>query len=65
MNVELTHKLEFKTNREPTIQELFAMLKTAEQQGFPPETPVYVNAGTDDRDHDYYFRATIGRQEAP
>jgi hypothetical protein len=60
MNVTQTHKLEFRNNQPPTINELKGVLAVAEKAGFSGDTPVYIRAGTDDRDRDYYFVATIG-----
>lgn len=63
MKVELTHKLEFKADAPPMISELEAMIQTALKDGFPRDTPVYIRAATDDRDHDYTFYASIGKPE--
>ena len=60
MQVELTHKLEFRLGCQPMISELEGMIETALKDGFPRETPVYIRAGTDERDHDYSFYASIG-----
>lgn len=63
MKVELTHKLEFRTNTPPMISELEEMIGAALKDGFPRDTPVYIRAGTDERDHDYTFYASIGKPE--
>lgn len=65
MNAKLTHKLEFTLAAQPMLSELEVMIETALRAGFPRETPVYIRAGTDERDHDYSFHATVGRDEEP
>lgn len=63
MEVKKIFRLEFHETAPPTIDALFNMLKLAEEQGFPVVTPVYIRAGVDDLDHDYYFHATIGEED--
>ena len=60
MKIELTRKLEFRTEWQPMISELEGMIERALKDGFPRDTPVYIRAGTDERDHDYSFYASIG-----
>jgi hypothetical protein len=63
MKVTQTNKLEFTVNTPPMISELEGMLAAALKHGFSRETPVYIRAGTDERDHDYTFYASIGTQD--
>ena len=63
MKVTQTNKLEFTVNTPPMISELEGVLATALRYGFSRETPVYIRAGTDERDHDYTFCASIGTQD--
>lgn len=62
MKKTLTHKLEFTVSAPPMISELEAMIDAALKDGFSRDTPVYIRAGTDERDHDYTFHATIGKE---
>lgn len=64
MKVDLTHKLEFRLSREPTIHDLYGLLDMARAEGMPGETPVYIRAGQDERDHGYTFYASILRVPA-
>jgi hypothetical protein len=60
MKVAFTHKLEFDSREVPKIGELQAILRIALEQGFTEDTPVHIRAGEDQREHDYFFHATIG-----
>ncbi len=62
MKVQLTHKLEFTTTAPPMLSELEGMIETALKNGFDRSATVYIRAGTDDRDHDYSFHASIGSE---
>lgn len=63
MQVEVTHRLDFKCAVRPTIRELMNMLKLATADGFPEDTPVSITAMDDQRDG-YSFAASIQRKPA-
>lgn len=63
MDIELTHKLEFKATEIQSLGEIKAMVDAALADGFHERTPIFIRAGTDDREHDYYFYASVGKAE--
>ncbi len=63
MKTTLIHRLEIHANMPLTIGQLRAMLDQAERAGFDSASTVSIRAGTDARDHDYYFHATIEKGE--
>jgi hypothetical protein len=62
VEAKLVHKLEFTAKSYPLLSELDALIKTAIDHGFDMSTPVVISAGTDERDHDYVFKAVIGAE---
>jgi hypothetical protein len=59
VNVAFVHRLEFRSDKPPTIKELRTMLEVALNKGFPDETQVYIRANDSQRDG-YSFYACIG-----